>query len=107
MRRALRHLGLRQARPRVPLQEHVREIAPLRALADQRDLGLALDRHLLLDEGSDLRRRRARQLGQRRAVVAEDPRIAVLVGADRLGDPHLREQVRERFRRVRLRGYSS
>ena len=86
VRRALRHLRLGQADARVLLEEPVREVPPLRALADERELGLRLHRHLRLDERDDTDDVAARQLGQRRALVAEDPRIAVLVGADLAGD---------------------
>ena len=89
--------------PCVPLQQDVCEIAPLRALADQFDLRRALDRHLILDEGRDLLRGRARQLRQRRTAVAEYPRIPVLVGAERVGDLHLGQQAPQRFHRVCLR----
>ena len=102
--RAPGHFALGQPGARISLQQNMREVAPLRALADQVELGRALDRHLILDEGGDLLRRRARELRQRRPPVAEDPRIPVLVGAEGSGDLHLLEQGAERFHRVRLGG---
>src|SRR3954449_4531561 len=77
--RTTRHLALREARPRVALEQDVREVSPLGALADQFDLGGALDCHLVLYEAGDRLRRSADELGERRAAVAEHPRIAVLV----------------------------
>ena len=53
VRGPLRHLGLGQPNPRVLLEEPVREVPPLRALADERELGLRLHRHLRLDERHD------------------------------------------------------
>ncbi len=60
----------------------MREVAPAAALADQRDLGLGLDRHLLLDLGRDSHDRCSRELAERRPAVPEDPGVAVLVGPD-------------------------
>ena len=60
----------------------MREVPPAHALADERDLRLRLDRHLLLDPVGDPDDGRAGQLAERRPAVAEDPRVAVLVGAD-------------------------
>ena len=102
VRRALRHFRLREADPRVLLQEPVREIPPLRALADEGELGLRLHGHLRLDEGNDADDLAARQLGQRRALVAEDPRIAVLVGADLAGNAHGGERIGQRMLRSRI-----
>ena len=68
---------------------------PADALANERDLGLRLDRHLrldLLDDADDLG---ARELREGRASVAEDPRVAVLVGADRPPQAELGERRRE------------
>ena len=70
----------------------MREVPPADALADERDLGLRLDRHLRLDLGRRRGRPRAGELGERRAAVAEDPRVAVLVGPDRPGEPHVGER---------------
>jgi hypothetical protein len=42
-------LGLGHARLRVALEQAVREVPPAHALADERDLGFGLHRHLLLD----------------------------------------------------------
>ena len=79
--RAQGRLGLGRARPRVLLQQPVRVLAPARALADQRHLGLALPHQQALDERRERRDRLAGDLAQRRALVAEDAGIAVLVGA--------------------------
>ena len=57
--------------------------APAAALADQLDLGRALPPHLPLDEPAEHGDRRAGHLRQRRPLVAEDPRVAVLVGGER------------------------
>ena len=54
--------------------------APLSALPDQGDLGLALANHQALDERRQPHHRLPGDLAQRRPLVAEDPRIAVLVG---------------------------
>ena len=74
----------------------MREVPPLRALADQRELGFRLHRHLRLHERHHADDLAPGQLGQRRPLVAEDPRIAVLVGADLAADPHRGEEVGER-----------
>ena len=69
----------------------MREIAPAHALPDQRDLRLRLDRHLhldLLDDADDLR---PRELREGRPTVAQDPRVAVLVGPDRSREAHVGE----------------
>ena len=47
------HLGLGRADTGVALQQPVRQVAPFHALADQRDLGGALDCHKILDEAAD------------------------------------------------------
>ena len=80
----------------------MREVRPLRALADQRDLRVALDRHLVLDEGRDPLGRLAGQLAEARAAVAEDPRIAVLVGAEPAAHAERTEQLGQRLQRVPL-----
>ena len=90
--RTLRHLRLGDADARVALEEPVREVAPADALADERDLRLRLDRHLRLDLLDDADDRRARELRERRPAVAEDPRVAVLVGADRSREAHVGER---------------
>ena len=80
-----RKAGLRlgRSRPRVLLEELVRELAPPGALPDQLHLGLALAAHRALDERRERRDGARRDLAQRRPLVAEDAGIAVLVGADR------------------------
>ena len=120
VRSARRDLGLGDTGSCVALQQRVREIAPAHALADQPDLGLRLDRHLLLDLLDDAYDGRSRQLAESRAAIAEDPRIPVLVGADlplythrleRCRDRHFRPGVARKFevvldaveRRVALR----
>ena len=80
------------------------EVPPAAALADEPDLGLGLDRHLLLDLLDDPDDARAGELGQRRAAVAEDPRVAVLVGADRPGHAQLGQRPLERRLGARLAG---
>jgi hypothetical protein len=102
--RALRGLRLRDTGPRVALEQPVCEVAPADALADERDLRGGLDRHLrldLLDDANDLP---ARELRQRRASVAEDPRIAVLIGADGSREIELGERPLEGCLRPRLAG---
>ena len=81
------------------LQEPVGMLAPARALADERDLGLALARQHRLDLHRERGDRGAGRLAQRRPVVAEDPGVAVLVGADAARRP--------RGRRARARGSAS
>jgi len=103
MARTLRDLGLGDTGPRVPLEQHVCEVAPFRALADQRDLCRTLDRHLVLDEGGDLLRCRADEIRQGGTAVTENPRIAVLVGAERTTNAHVVEQCAQRFHRMRFR----
>ena len=86
-------LRLGRAGSRVLLQESVRMCAPTGALADELDLGLALARHQLLQSRKPAARSRRRvDLAERRSLVAEDPRVAVLIGADRPGDAHVVEQ---------------
>jgi hypothetical protein len=74
----------------------VREIRPLAALAQERELRFALDRHLVLDEIRDRRRRRA-ELTERRAAVPEDPRVAVVVRANAVTNAEHAEQLDERL----------
>ena len=62
--RALRHFHLGHAGAGVALQENMRKVAPLRALPDEGNLGRALHRQLIFDEGGDLLRGGSRQLGQ-------------------------------------------
>ena len=49
------HLGLGLTWCGVPLQQSVREIAPLHAFTDQRQFRLALDRHQIFDKRGDVR----------------------------------------------------
>ena len=80
----------------------LREIPPLRALADQGELGLRLHGHLRLDESDDTDDLGTRQLGQRRALVAEDPGIAVLVGSDLAANTHGGERIGQRMLSARI-----
>ena len=93
-------LRLRRARPRVLLQEAMRVLAPSRALPDQRDLDLALARHHRLDGCCERDDGRARDLAERRPLVAEDPGVAVLVGADPAADPEALEHPGEEAHRM-------
>jgi hypothetical protein len=98
------YLDLGQARPRVPLKQDVREVPPLRALPDQGDLARALHGQPILDKRRDLLRRPARQLGQRRSAVPENPGIAVLVCAQGFpGETHGVEELAQRFHRMHIR----
>ena len=74
--------------------------APAPALADERDLALALARHHALDDVAQRSDRSARHIAERRPPVAEDARIAVLVGADRAPDPEVVQDAREDRHRV-------
>ena len=67
----------------------MREVAPAHALADERHLGVRLDRHLRLDLLDDANDGGARELRERRPAVPEDPRVAVLVCTDRPGEAQL------------------
>ena len=60
------------------------------------------DPHLLLDELGKGRHRAAGDLGERRPLVAEDPRVAVLVGGERA----VGQDPREDRHRVLGPGYS-
>ena len=82
-------LGLGRTRPRVPLEQLVREAAPPAALADQRHLGLALAHQYPFDERCEESDAIACDLAQRRPLVAQDAGIAVLVGADGAAQPHV------------------
>ena len=73
---------------------------PAGALADQLDLALALPRHHALDHGGERLDPGAGDLAQRRPLVAEDAGVAVLVGADRVADPEVREHPRENPHRM-------
>ena len=75
-------------------------LAPAGALSDERDLGLALARQHRLELHRKRGDRRARRLAQRWPVIAEDPGVAVLVGADRTADPDVVEHAREDRHRV-------
>ena len=82
----------------------MREVPPAHALADERDLGLGLDRHLRLDPAGDAGHGCAGELRQRRPAVAEDPGIAVLVGADRSREPEVVDGRGEHVLRPRVAG---
>ena len=84
-------LGLRGAGPGVLLQQPVRVLAPASALADERELVLALSRHHPLDGVGKERDGARRRLAEGRALVAEDSRVAVLIRADRALDAHVGE----------------
>ncbi len=81
--RALGDLGLRRADARVALKHPLREVSPAHALADEGDLRVGLHCHLPLDLFDDADDGGAGELGERRTSVAEDPGVAVVVGADR------------------------
>jgi len=74
--------------------------APARALPDQLHLELALAGDQALDERRDRLDAAARDLGERRTGVAEDARVAVLVGADRAADPDVGEHAAKDEHRV-------
>jgi hypothetical protein len=80
----------------------MRVLRPATALAQQRELACALDRHLVLDQAGDVQRRGARQLAERRPAVAEHPRVPVLVGSERSVRAERVEQLEERDHRVPL-----
>ena len=86
------------------LLQPVRVLAPARALADQLDFRVALPRISALPRPSDTTRPPVAT--ERRPVIAEDARVAVVVGADRAADPHVGEQPREDEHRVPDAGYS-
>ena len=73
----------------------MREVPPADALTDERDLGIGLHRHLPLDLFDDADDGGAGELGERRTAVAEDPGVAVLVGADRSREAGVGERPRE------------
>jgi len=66
-------------------------LAPARALADQRDLVLALADEHPLDEGGERENVTCADLAERRALIAEDAGVAVLFGADRSAHSHVLE----------------
>src|SRR5581483_108924 len=92
--------SLGRTRARVLLQQAVSVLAPARALADELDLAVALPHPHRLDRRGHRRDAGAGHLAERRALVAEDARVAVLVGADPAGNPHVREHAREDPHRV-------
>ena len=100
--RALGDLGLGGTDARVALQEPVREVPPAHALADERDLGCGLDRHLRLDPLRDADTVAPESSTERGTAMAEDPRVAVLVGADRPCDAEVGERLRENRLRPRV-----
>jgi hypothetical protein len=75
----------------------VRQVPPLRALPEQRDLGVALDHHLILDDVRDVH-----ELAEAGPSIAEDPGVAVRVGTEWLAHGERVEQVAERLHRVTL-----
>jgi hypothetical protein len=70
-------------------------LAPARALPDELDLGLALPRHHRLEQIGERRDRASRRTAERRPPVAEDARIAVLVGSHRAGHAEVGEHAGE------------
>ena len=100
MARAETRLGLGRARSGVLLQQAVSVRAPAPALADQRDLVRALARQHALDRIAERGDGRPGHLAERGPRVAEDPRIAVLIGADRVPDPEIGEDPRENRHRM-------
>ena len=70
-------------------------LAPAGALPDQLYLRLALAHHHALDQRRQRGDLRLHHLAQRRPLVAEDARIAVVVGPERPVDAHLREHIAE------------
>ena len=55
---------------------------------------------MLLDDVAQRRDRGARRVAERRTLVAEDARVPVLVGADRVPDPEVGQDAREDRHRV-------
>src|SRR5262249_38206975 len=82
-------LRLGDPRTRVLLEQTVPVCAPPPALADQRDLVLALPRHHALDQIADRRDGCAGHVAPRRPAVAGDPRVAVLVRSNLLADAQI------------------
>ena len=97
---AQRRFRLGRAGAGVLLQQPVGVRAPAAALADERDLALALAHEHRLDRVAERRDARTRDRAQRGALVAEDPGIAVAVGADRALDPEIGQHPRETEHRV-------
>ena len=93
--RAQAGLGLGRAGHAVLLQQPVGVAAPAPALADQLDLRVALANEHRLQQRGERRDRAADRLAQRRPFVAEDARVAVLVGSDGAGDPHVEQHAGE------------
>ena len=93
-------LGLGRAGDGVLLQQPVGVRAPASALADQLDLGGALARHHALDLVAERTDGGAGHVAERRPLVAEDARVAVVVGADRVAQPDVGDDPREDRHRV-------
>ena len=93
-------LRLGRTGSRVLLQEAVRVLAPVGALADQGDLRLALPGEHVLDRRRERRHRGVHHRAQRRSLVAEDPRVPVLVGTDPPADAEVVEHAAEDPHRV-------
>ncbi len=75
-------------------------LAPPRALPDQGDLRLALPGDHVLDRHRERRHRGVHHRAQRRPLVAEDPRVPVLVRADPPADAEVVEETAEDPHRV-------
>ena len=93
-------LGFGRSGPRVLLQKTVRVLTPSGALSDQAKLGLALAHHQTLDERCERKDGVPADLAQRRPLVAEDARVAVLIGAGRPRDAHVEEHPSQDDHRV-------
>ncbi len=95
-----RLLGLADAG--IVLQPPVREGAPAGTLANQGEFGRTLQGHLVVQRARHPRHAGQRQLGaQRRAVVAHDAQVPVVVHADPPGvQAQPRQQVGQKLRRM-------
>jgi hypothetical protein len=98
------HLRLRRADPGVPLQKPVGKIAPFGALSDEGQFGGTLDRHLRFDKFAHPHDFCASQLGKARPLVAQDPGIAIGIGADVAGHCHVLQDAFENDHRVWIVG---
>jgi len=77
-------------------------LAPACALADERDLVLALAHEHPLDERREWEHVAVADLAQRRPPVAEDSGVAVLLGAERATHAHVLEDALQDPHRVHL-----
>ena len=88
-------LRLGHSRTGVLLEQPVCVLAPASALPDQLDLRLALAHHHALDQRRQSGDVGPHHLAERRALVAENARIAVVVGPERAVDTHVPEDTPE------------